>query len=370
MCATRTKKDADDQPTTVGFHSYLKYLTKMVGPASEVCFTPHSKGTRLSIQGLGCVASTIVPLRISDRSDYAFFLQISAAEAAFSARASRQEVTLDESALVVKNDKTRFTLLTEGVSAVPRVETPREDYSAVEMDPELWTFLNEALPLLRLEKISSSQPDPRLFVSATDSKLFVVAYDSFQMAFVARKNTSAARCEFNVPLPRLTSVLKDTPDAATCRLYIGEDTLIVKSGAFSASYLTAPLLDNEPSGEVVRERAQGISKEVEYWFTIQLADLTDILSSFRAVAQDDTKLVFKTTSKGFTIEANSSFGSSKATISTKDKPEVEITFALELKFLKNMATKARESITLGLAGNALIARTDGLVSYVTVTSDL
>lgn len=367
MTTKRTAKP--EESSSPAFGPYLKQLTKLAGAAQEVILCTHKKGTQMTIVGLGSVASCVVPIRI-EGEDFKCSLQITALDCAFGSTGGRDaELSFKEDSLYVNTKRSNFQIITKEAANLPTVETPKEGHVEVALDAEFWTILNNSLPYLRLEKVSASQPDCRLYVEATEKTIFIVSYDMFQLAFVSKKNTSGVVGSFNVPYASLQSVIKDLPNAAKTRLFFGEDSLILKSEVFSASYSITPLAQNDPPGPDVKAKAREIAKTESSMVSFSAKDLEEVLGSLRSIAQDDTKIVFTAKGSKAKLEASSSFGSASVSLPLSVKTDSEVKFALELKFLRNLVGKWKEDLNIGLVDSALVLRTPA-VTYVTVTSDL
>lgn len=370
--ATKTSKtkaqDDDNEASAPNLGIYVKQLSKLAGAASDISFEKHKKGTKLTVVGLGSVASCVAPISISN-DDFKFTLQIAALEAAFGKGSTAADVRYSNDSLVIKTPRANFEIITKEATSIPTVEAVRDGFTEVALNADFWNMLSNSLNYLKLEKVSSSQPDYRLYVEATEKSVFMCTYDAFQLAFLSKKNTTGVTGSFNVPFNRLLAVIKELPNAAATKLYFGDDTLIVKSGGVAASFATSPLADNDPTGPDAKGKAKAVASMDVGFVSFQANDLEEIVSQVRAVAQDDTKVVFSANSSTATLETTSSFGSSKSKLALATKPSEAIKFALELKFLRNLLSKWKEELNIGIVDNTLILKTPA-VTYVTVTSDM
>jgi hypothetical protein len=64
--------------------------------------------------------------------------------------------------LILTSGKSNVELRATTAAVVPEVNLLK-DSTEFKMTSEFWQFLNEKLPLLKLEKVHSAQTDPRLF---------------------------------------------------------------------------------------------------------------------------------------------------------------------------------------------------------------
>jgi len=371
MATTKKTATDDKEVSAPSLGTYLKQLSKLAGASQDVNLERHKKGTKLTVVGQGTVASCLAPIKLADE-DFRFVVQSAAIDAALSGSLTANPITslsYNDGSLFIKRSRSSFEIISKEATAIPAVESVKEGYVNIEMNADFWNMLTTALPYLKLEKVSSTQPDARLFVDATEKAVFIGTYDSFQMAFVSRKNTTGVTGSFNVPYSRLLTILKDLPNAGKTSLYFGEDVLIVKSDGFAASYATSPLAENDPKGADVKSKAKEISGIEAATLTFSSADLEEIINSMKAVAQDDTKVTFTANNTTALLESTSSFGSAKAKLQLQSKPKEAVKFALELKFLRNLISKSKEDLNFCIVDNTLVLRTPS-VTYVTVTSDL
>lgn len=347
----------------------LSELAPMTGASSHVRFAFRGESTFLSAIGPSSYFFCEAPFKIEGNTDEVedFQVPLQALQAAVTteSQAKPATVSVTESTLSIKTGRAQIELATEQATEV-LTEPPKPDglLGSFVITKELQTFMKEVLPILGLEKIHEAQTDFRIYGAFEAETAFMAVYSTQQVVYLATQNAFGITGEFNVPYPALVDIMKAMPVGS--KIGFAEDRIFARTDSMYLMTLVAPLSPKEPPGEVVRTTARNISKahsEVGH-LKIKTETMNEFLASCKGVVSDDSPVVFTVGDK-VVLSVNTT--SSRARMSVKaESCTLTTDFALELRLLKNIVTKAGDVVTLQYNEGVLLAKS-GSLGLITTT---
>jgi hypothetical protein len=363
-----TKKDS-----APSLNVYLKVVEKVIGAFPSAIFTSHKSGTMVTMSSLYGSAKFIFPVTFLTGSESIQVpydtLQLALGKKTNVAYALKNDM------LVISSGRSNVELRATTAAVVPEVSLLK-DATEFKMTASFWAFLNEKLPLLKLEKVHSAQTDPRLFIRVTSKMVSLVGYDSngFQLVYAGAKNTfDIEPMELNVAYPRFATTMKELPSSDVV-MQVSNEAVLIRSGHFTIVTMMTELADNEPTGDLVLTKAKELGTRDSNYFSVSKEALEDYLMSAKAVSLYDSKggadAVIKFALKGSTLALSVNSSAGKASSSLEVNGKGSATFGLEVKFLQNILSKcSTDTVTMSVNDGALCVKTDELL-FAAQTSEI
>lgn len=352
---------------------YLKAVEKVIGAFPCAVFSAHKSGTVVSMASLYGAAKFLFPVSFLTGSE-SIQVPYDTLQLALGKK-TNISYSLKNDMLILTSGKSNVELRATTAAVVPEVNLLK-DATEFKMTSEFWQFLNEKLPLLKLEKVHSAQTDPRLFIRVTNKMISLVGYDSngFQLVYAGAKNTFGVEpMELNVAYPRFATTLKELPSSEVV-MQVSRDAVLIRSGHITILSMMTELADNEPTGDLVLGKAKELGTGDKSYFSVNKAALEDYLMSAKAVSLYDSKggadAVIKFALKGTSLALSVNSSAGKASTSIEVEGKGSVTFGLEVKFLQNILTKCSgDAVTMSVNEGALCVKTDDLL-FAAQTSEL
>lgn len=347
----------------------LKSLSKLAPGFQDIILYPGKKGG-VKVYVSTAFAQAIFTTDLQLSLETPIQIKTNALQDATAKRAN-VELSLEDEMLCIKDRNTKISIQSESVAVTPPQTLEKIDgLVEVSMSDELFTALNTILPSLRIEKIHDAQQDFRLFAEFGEKSTTLAVFDAHQMAFIRMPKTfPGISGSFNLPYDRFTAILKDCP-VSSFRILLGEDTIMLFTKAFQSITNTPPSegLTGDISSAILGKIKQLSKFAAKTEVSVDLEELNTFISSCRAVATDDARLIFETKKKKVKIMVVSATGSAEIILPNLADVVEEHKFAVEIKLVRNMSSKCKDTFSVMVSEEEIFLK--GTTCYVGMLSEV
>jgi hypothetical protein len=294
-------------------------------------------------------------------------IPFSALDAALSKKKNPRLSVESDGTIVIKEGNTKTTIQLGDSPKEPTIEFP-EGLVKVSINSDMWQFLTEKLPLLKIEKVHEALPDFRLYAMFSDKSTTLAVVDGVhQMSFIRSASVfEGVRGNFNLPYDKFLAALK-APTTSSMTMHLGEDLIGIQTPSMK-SLINTPVAEGM-DGDVytaIRDKIKQLASFEGALISIPKAILSDFCATARAIALDDSRVIFSALDGKLKIAVMTASGTSELRLKT-DSPDV--TFALELKHIRTVIGKTpTDSVELRIGDGEIVLK--GAVGYVGSLSEV